>query len=136
MKFKDDVIAARYEDLHPKLQEILNFLDSFLQRQYGFDMTITSTTSTKEEDDVLGRQSDTHRTRRAVDIRTIGVPSNILEDILSFLNVGYGDLGAVNGNGEANIVVNKSKTSQPHLHVQLNREYALKELNYGKESNS
>lgn len=131
MKFKDDIVAARFEDMNKIVQQSAELLDEYIHTNHGIHITLTSTVSTKEEDDLLGRKSDTHRTRRAYDIRTRGLDEHIVEDIVKFLQTKYGFCGAITSNGPT-IVVDKSKTSQPHLHVQFNRNFALKELNYGK----
>ncbi len=69
MKFKDDVIASRFEDMNSLSQLIATEADEFCKEKYGIEITLTATVSTPEEDKELSRVSDTHRTRRAFDIR-------------------------------------------------------------------
>jgi hypothetical protein len=131
MKFKDDVIAARFDDMNKLAQTIANEMDQWSQKNYGIELTITATTSTLEEDKQLGRVSDTHRTRRAWDVRTRDLPDSLVAEMITAINKKYGKYGAV-ASAIPQLIVNKAHGSGPHLHCQLSRKYALKELSYGK----
>lgn len=122
MKFKDDVVASRFEDMHPKAQEIAIFMDEWSQKKYGVEITITSTVSTIAEDRALNRQSDTHRTGRAFDVRTRDLPQGLLAELIAETRKKYGKLGASNASGP-NLIVYKPHGTFAHLHVQLNRKY-------------
>lgn len=130
MKFKDDTIEARFVDMVELAQRISTDMDSWLQKAYGIELTITATTSTSSEDRLLGRKTDTHRTRRAWDIRTRNIDAHILEELKIYTLSKWGRYGAVVSN-TPNLIKDKSQTDQPHWHCQLNRKYALKELDYG-----
>jgi hypothetical protein len=131
MKFKDDIIAARFTDMNKLAQTIATEMDKWSQDNYNVELTITATVSTIEEDKALGRISDTHRTRRAWDIRTVDLPDSLVAEMIVAINKKYGKYGAVTS-ALPRLIVNKSHGTGPHLHCQLNRKYALKELTYGK----
>lgn len=131
MKFKDDVIENRFEDMAVLAKAIATDMDKWSQENHGIELTITATTSTSQEDKELGRLSDTHRTRRAWDIRTRDLEEDFLKELIDYTNKKYGKYGAV-VSAFPRLIVDKSKTSSPHLHCQLSRKYALKELSYGK----
>jgi hypothetical protein len=131
MKFKDDIIAARFTDMNKLAQTIATEMDKWSQDNYNVELTITATVSTIEEDKALGRISDTHRTRRAWDIRTVDLPDSLVAEMIVAINKKYGKYGAVTS-ALPRLIVNKSHGNGPHLHCQLNRKYALKELTYGK----
>jgi len=133
MKFKDDVIAARFTDMNKLAQTIANEMDQWSQKNYGIELTITATVSSAAEDKELKRLSDTHRTRRAWDIRTRDLPDSLIAEMIAAINKKYGKYGAV-ASAIPQLIVNKPHGSGPHLHCQLSRKYALKELTYGKES--
>ena len=133
MKFKDDVIAARFTDMNKLAQTIATEMDQWSQKNYGIELTITATVSSAAEDKELKRLSDTHRTRRAWDIRTRDLPDSLIAEMIAAINKKYGKYGAV-ASAIPQLIVNKPHGSGPHLHCQLNRKYALKELTYGKES--
>lgn len=123
MKFKDDVIAARFDDMHPKCQEVAKFMDDWCQKNYGVELTLTATVSTIEEDKELQRQSDTHRTGRAFDVRTRDLPESLIAELCAVTRKEYGKLGAVGSTGSPDLIVFKPHGTGPHLHVQLNRKY-------------
>lgn len=129
MKFKDDVIAARFDDMAVLSQEVAKYMDSYAQEKYGVEITLTATVSTKEEDLALGRESDTHRTRRAFDVRTRDLPESLIAELCSIARKKYRQHGA-SVKGVPALVVYRPHGSGPHLHVQLNRKYALPELTY------
>lgn len=129
MKFKDDICAARFTDMNKLAQTIATEMDQWSQKNYGIELTITATVSSHNEDRELGRVSDTHRTRRAWDIRTRDLPDILIAEMLLAINKKYGKYGAV-ASAIPQLIVNKPHGSGPHLHCQLNRKYALPELTY------
>jgi hypothetical protein len=134
MKFKDKVVEDRFKDLNPQAQKIAIEMDQWAMEKYKIELTITSTVSTLEEDKLLKRQSDTHRTRRAWDVRTRDLPDEFIAELISYFNKKYANkFGAIVG-GKPSLIVYRPHGTGPHLHIQLNRKYALKELTYGKEN--
>jgi hypothetical protein len=133
MKFKDDIVAIRFEDMNKLAQTIAIDADEWSQKTYGIELTLTSTVSTGEEDKALGRVSDTHRTRRAFDIRTKNLLESFLAELTNYLNKKYGKYGAV-ASAVPKLIVSKNHGTGPHLHIQLSRKYALPEIKYGKKS--
>jgi hypothetical protein len=130
MKFKDDIIAARFDDMNELAKNIAEDMDKWSQDNHGIELTITATTSTSAEDKELGRVSDTHRTRRAWDIRTRNLDEDLLKELIEYTTKKYGKYGAVTS-AFPKLIVHKDHGTGPHLHCQLNRKYALKELSYG-----
>jgi hypothetical protein len=123
MRFKDDVIAARFDDMHPQVQRLAVEMDEWSKTNYGIELTITATVSTHQEDRELGRQSDTHRTGRAFDVRVKDLPDSFIAELCAVFRKKYGSkLGAVSNN-QANLIVYKPHGTGPHLHIQLNRKY-------------
>lgn len=129
MKFKDDVISIRFEDMNKTAQNIALDMDEFCQKRFGKELTLTATVSTSAEDKLLGRTSDTHRTRRAWDIRTSNLEDNEIEELIEYTTSRYGRFGAI-ASATPQIIVYKPHGTGPHLHCQLNRKYALKEIKY------
>jgi hypothetical protein len=125
LKFKDDVVAARFNDMHPKTIEVAKFMDNWCQKNYKIELTITSTVSTGKEDRELQRISDTHRTGRAFDVRTKDLPDELVAELCSVTRKEYGTLGAV-ASGNYSLIVYKPHGTFQHLHVQLNRKFIRK----------
>lgn len=132
MKFKDDICASRFEDMHDLAQKIATEMDEYAQKQYGIELTITATVSTIAEDKELGRQSDTHRSRRAWDIRVKDLPDSLIAELCSVFRKKYGKYGAI-ANNAPQLIVYKPHGTGPHLHCQLNRKYSLHGLSYGQK---
>lgn len=131
MKFKDDVVSMRFEDMHKTAKAIAIDADEWSQKNHGIELTLTSTVSTSQEDRTLGRVSDTHRTRRAFDIRTKNLPDTFIEELTEYLTKKYGKWGAI-ASALPRLVVNKAHGTGPHLHIQLSRKFALQEIKYGQ----
>lgn len=135
MRFSSPEIKERYEFLHPKAKEIMEDMDSFAQVEFNKELTFTDTVTTWAEDVALKRVSDTHRTRRAWDIRIRDLTDNEIARLCAYTRKKWGKFGAV-VNGTPSLIVYKPHGSGPHLHCQLNRQFALpilKEELDGKE---
>jgi hypothetical protein len=122
MKFKDDVIADRFQLMHPKAQEVAKFMDDWSQKNYGIELTLTATVSTAAEDKELERVSTTHREGRAFDVRTRDLPESLIAELCAATRKEYGKFGAVSGHSPQ-LIVYRPHGSGPHLHIQLNRKF-------------
>ena len=132
MKFKTPEVESRFKDLCPLSQTIAKDMDNFCKKKYNIEITLTATVSTHEEDKELKRESDTHRTRRAFDVRTIDLPESLIAELCAYTRKRYNKEGARTSDGPA-LIVYKPHGTGSHLHVQLNRNHSLPEINYGKE---
>lgn len=128
MKFKTPEVEARFSDMHPKAQELAVYMDDYAQKNYKVELTITATVSTIEEDKELKRQSDTHRTGRAFDVRTHDLPEALIAELCSVVRRNWGKYGAMVGD-QPSVIVYRPHGTGPHLHVQLNRKF-IKLTNY------
>lgn len=122
MKFEDTVTEERFKDMHPKAQELAVYMDDYAKKSYNVEITLTSTVSTIEEDKELERQSDTHRTGRAFDVRTMDLPEALIAELCSVVRRNWGKYGAMVG-GHPSVIVYRPHGTGPHLHVQLNRKF-------------
>jgi hypothetical protein len=124
MIFKDEIVARRFDLLCPMIKKIAIEMDQWTQENYNIELTLTATVSTGLEDKELNRISDTHRTRRAVDIRVSDLPDSLIAELCAEFRKRYNKYGAASG-GDKNLIVYRPHGSGPHLHVQVNRTYAL-----------
>lgn len=129
MKFKTPEVEERFKDLHPMAQKIATEMDEWSVKNFQKELTITATCSSKAEDKLLGRVSDTHRTRRAWDIRVNDLSEDHISQLCAHFRKLYTKYGAV-ASGGAQLIVYKPHGSGPHLHCQLNRTYILPEKDY------
>lgn len=129
MKFKNQLVAERWSLVHPKLKEIAQDSDKFMQEHYGTEITIVEAATTDEEDKRVGRVSVTHRDKpwaRAYDMRTMDQKPEPLKMLKIYLLQKYGNLGAVVIDKKTNKAVNnliedKPHGTGPHWHVQIKR---------------
>jgi hypothetical protein len=129
MKFKTPDVEARFKDLHPQAQKIATEMDEWSVKNFQKELTLTATCSSKAEDKLLKRVSDTHRTRRAWDIRVNDLSEDHISQLCAHFRKLYTKYGAV-ASGGAQLIVYKPHGSGPHLHCQLNRTYILPEKDY------
>lgn len=129
MKFKDDIVAARFKDMHSQCQKLATDMDEWSVKHHGKEITITATVSTYSEDKLLERISDTHRTRRAFDVRVNDLTEDHIAELCAHFRKTWGLQGAV-VSGRPSLIVFKPHGTGPHLHVQLARKFALSPLTY------
>lgn len=125
MIFKNSTVEERWIKVHPKLREIITDGDTFAREHLGYELTITETATTLQEDVLVGRESATHRDEpwcRAVDIRTKDMPEHVYIILKTYLLDKYGKLGAIsNETKKPNLIHDKEHGTGPHWHVQIQR---------------
>lgn len=124
INFKNEKDKYLFFKLHPLLIMVIGDIANYF-REHEKDFTITATISTLEEDQELGRVSSSHRTRRAIDIRTTGIDEMFLKDCQNHFNFKYRWLGAVNQLGHSELIVYKPHGTGPHFHVQIHSKFAI-----------
>jgi hypothetical protein len=123
IKFKNKQVEERSKLINKKLFSICVEM-GWHCASHSVDFVLTETLTTKEEDDAIGRVSSTHREGRAVDVRTKGWSDAFLMSFVSDFNKKYGHLGAISlADGMRKFIIDKSKTNQPHLHIQIGRKF-------------
>lgn len=89
----------------------------------GVTLTFTETWTTKEEDLKRNRQSDTHRTGRAFDIRTKDLTPEFIEKFVEhFTEIYNSKMGAI-VKDKPSLIVYRPHGTGPHFHVQIRRDY-------------
>lgn len=112
--------------MHKRAQELAIEMDEWCKENFNHEITLTACKTTFEEDKELNRQSDTHRTGRAFDIRVIDMPEDLIAKFCSYFRKKYPSLGAYSKNAYQ-LIVYRPHGSGPHFHVQLKRDYSVKE---------
>jgi len=125
IKWAKTKVEERAKRINKVLFSILVDMGFYCQAR-GVDLVVTDSFSTLEEDKRLGRVSSSHREGRAVDLRTRDWTENFIKTFVNDFESRFGDIGAISGSDlQRRLIVDKSKTKQPHLHVQLSRDYAV-----------
>lgn len=123
LKHKKDV--NRLLHLHP-LSLVILFQMNLYCFNKGLRFQVTSTVSTKSEDEAVNRVSATHREGRAFDVSIKNWSPYDIEEFKNHFDLMYGSYGAVSYGGERNLIVDHIGTAR-HLHVQIDRSYTIKE---------
>jgi len=90
----------------------------------GKVMTITDLISTLSEDVDLNRDSDAHRTKRGMDVRSSELREEEQYQFLEHFNDKYKDIASVSrSDNKARLVVLHGKGVNKHFHVALNFIY-------------
>jgi hypothetical protein len=84
--FKHEKDKDLFLGLHPILLMIFFDLRWYAKSHHGIDLIITATSSTKEEDEALGRTSLAHREKIALDIRSKNINTFITNDLINYIN--------------------------------------------------
>lgn len=122
MRFKDDKAEKNFEKMLLPTKWLAVEMHVWAESK-GVTLTFTATWSTSEEDKVLGRVSDTHRTGRAFDIRTSDLSPEFIEEFMKHFNGKYQEkMGAVTPHGPV-LILFKPHGTGPHFHVQIKRGY-------------
>lgn len=123
--FKGSKEKERFDLLHPRMKELCEEM-AFYCATNEMPFVLTETVTTDEEDKALKRVSDSHRSHRAVDIRTREWPSEFREKFIKYFSEKYADIAATNSAGEKRLMVYHDSGFGEHIHCQLNREFAIK----------
>lgn len=125
--FKTELVKERFKLVHPKLEALCKEMCTYTEsHQYLF--IITESVTTKAEDMALKRISETHRQRRAVDIRTMDWGRPFLQIFMDRFEGKYKFIGALNTKGERRLMVHHDIGLGEHIHLQLDRTHALPEI--------
>ena len=122
MKFKTKYAKEGFEKIEKGLQEIVHEIDCWFSENFAYEITITETMTDLAKDKKEGRVSDTHRTGRAVDIRTKDWNRQMFDAFLlrfSYLDA-FGAVGIESNQRRA--LVFKPHGSAPHLHLQIGKD--------------
>jgi hypothetical protein len=121
MKFKSKKVEERLVNCTHTIQKLAKEMYEWSLNTYGVEITITETWTTAYEDHKLNRVSDTHRTGRAIDIRTKDIPDWFKPKFIEYFNSLYQkSLGAQTKEGPV-LIVDKKHGSGPHWHIQVRR---------------
>lgn len=122
--FKDAKVKYRYRFLCPLAQTVLQFMKEYCAER-NQSLLITETVTTKFEDEQLKRVSDSHRTGRAFDVSIKEWSEQFIGDFCEKFENDFKAIAATTKNGEKKLIVRHDSGHGDHLHVQLNRQFAV-----------
>jgi hypothetical protein len=119
MKFKHDKDIVRFKDLCDPLKYLANEIDYFFQI-HGYEMLVTATWTTEEEDKQAKRKELAHRQFRGIDIRCRTLPKDFRNLLISRFTRNYVGWGAISkSTGRENLIQIHGDGDNEHFHVQL-----------------
>jgi len=126
MKFKHDEDRELFFMLHPILIMIYADLYFYAYEKHGVELTITSTISTKLEDKKLNRVSNSHNSRRAIDIRTRDLGAEITNSLIDYVNTKQENkrFHYVSHGGKRRLAYYHNN----HIHLAIHSKYSLPPL--------
>lgn len=123
LKFKYDFDKDRFEDLCEPLKYLAHEMDFFFIVN-GHEMVVTSTWSTPEENKKLNRKEVQHVEKRAIDIRSIGLPEKFKKEFMTRFSTLYKGWGAISRtSGLEALIVFHTGTAE-HFHIQLRKDWS------------
>ena len=128
INFKHGRDVMLFSKLNPILIMIFSDLWNYAYETHNIHLTVTETISTYEEDMSLGRVSDSHRTKRAIDIRTKDLPSPIVQDLIEYINShdSYEKYRYVSRSGVKRLAYWHDSGNGEHLHLAIHSKFAIK----------
>lgn len=129
INFKNKKDVEMFPLLHPVLIMIFSDLNWYAQWKHFTDLTVTATVSTKLEDKILNRVSDSHRTHRAIDIRTKDLDPFIVSDLINYINnkKEYDNYKYVSNGGIKRLAYFHIGSAE-HIHLAIHSRFSLKGL--------
>jgi len=86
IKFKYERDMKLFCALHPALIMIFGDLARYAMEKHSYSVTVTQTITTEIQDNAVNRTSNSHRTCRAIDIRSKDMPFNVRNSLLDYIN--------------------------------------------------
>ena len=119
IKFKHQKDKERFLEMHPMTLRILFHAYQWAHSR-KIPFVVTSTLSTKEEDELLKRVSTAHRTGRAFDLSIRGWTTDDIDDFHMDFEKAYGKWGAVS---KRDLIRRCVVIKRDHIHVQISWEF-------------
>ena len=128
IKFKHDIDRKLFCSLHPALLLVFIDLWNYAYDKYGYEITVTDTVSTLQEDINLGRKSSSHRKCLALDWRTRDIDAFHLQDIIEYIESKpeYDKYKYMSKSGKRRLIyVHNHNKNGEHAHMAIHQKYAI-----------
>ena len=122
-KHRKQVITLMF--MHPLIVMVM-FDMAFWCDERNIDYVVTDTISTIEEDKELNRVSDSHRTKRAFDLRSWTFTSGQIDEFIKHFNEKYEDIASISASDLVQrLVVIHGEGDQVHFHIAIHSRYRI-----------
>ena len=125
IKFKQIRQGATLMFMHPQIVMIM-FEMALWCFTRSIDFVVTDTISTLKKDLKLGRKSNSHRTKRAFDLRSRCFSIKQKEDFITYFNTKYVRIASISSSdGVARLIVEHGEGDNKHFHIALHSRFRI-----------
>lgn len=125
-KYAKDVVLFEY--LHPILQQTIFDLSLWCEEN-SLPFKITATVTTKKRDDELNRVSDSHRTKRAIDLSVKKWSEKQMAIFQTLFNERYKNIASISKSDSIpRLIVLHGKDESLHFHIAIHSRYSMPEF--------
>lgn len=130
IQFKHENDKEMITTLHLSLLAIFFDFANYAKERHNWDVVVTDTKSTPEEDKKLGRVSDSHQLGISIDFRTIGVDEYVIDDCVDYIesNPKYEKYKYMSFSGVRRLVLLHNNGNGRHGHMQIHKSFATKKI--------
>jgi len=126
IKFKQENQSNTLVYMHPLIVMIMFEMAAWCLIR-GIKFVVTDTISTYKKDKKLGRTSDSHRTKRAFDLRQWTFSERELQAFIKHFNDKYAEIASISASDNVSrLVVLHGEGNQLHMHIALHSRFSIK----------
>lgn len=125
VKFKQKNQGNTLMFLHPLISMVMFDMANWCNTR-SISFVVTDTISTFKKDKKLGRVSDSHRTRRAFDLRSRTFSKRQAEEFIQYFNNKYSNIASVSASDLVpRLVVHHGKDDSLHFHIAIHSRFRV-----------
>jgi|GEM_PF-3311588 len=124
--FKSQLVEDRAKYLNLQVYEIMWEMIAWIVEELKLIPVITETVTTGEQDEALGRVSQSHEDGRAFDMRTRDWTPEQRHKFMAFFTAKYSDKAAISkASGKPTLIVYHDVGHGEHFHIQFDRKFTV-----------
>ena len=125
IKFKQHNQENTLTLMHPLIVMIMFEMAAWCMTR-GIKFVVTDTISTLKKDKKLGRISDSHRTKRAFDLRSWTFLERELQEFIRHFNDKYASIASVSSSDNVSrLIVLHGEGDSIHMHIALHSRFSI-----------
>jgi len=126
IKFKHEIDRKMFGELNVFLLMVFTDFAVYAKEKHDWDIVVTDTISTLQEDINIGRKSDSHRLGISLDFRTRDVDTWVLQDCVDYIEnkPEYEKYKYLSFSGKKRFIYLHDSGHGHHGHFQIHKKYA------------
>ena len=127
--FKHEKDKDLFYALHTAIILIYVDMANYAEKNFGKEIYITQTISTPEQDKEMGRISDAHQLKIAIDIGTKNLDVYEIQELLEYINnkKDYEEYRYLSYSGVKRLAYFHDNGHGEHIHTQIHKKFALRD---------